>query len=677
MTFASIAWKNARKKFGSYLAYFCATIFSVAIFYLFCAMYFNPAFEAYRFGTGKMNTLFRVSAIAVLLFAAVFTLYSGGYFIKTQKKEIAVYSLLGMRREQIAKLMFFQTFFIGMLAVACGTLIGTIFSEYFTGLLTRFMAVQTSVAFSIKPQAILVTVIAFCALFGVGGYRAYITIYRYQLIDLLSAAKQSEGIPPFSIPGAFASIALLIAGYIASAVMNLNLSGTKLLLPALLIVLLVSLGTYLLFANFVPMAISAFKRKRSRYYRTTSFISVSQIAFRLRGNSRMLAVVSVLCAVTITMISASYSLYHGLEDSVEFYAPYSYLAKDITEDQHAQVLQAVSEIGEVNVTFDDTIPMCNVQMQSADYAVQKGKEDGQNPGATVDTYLLSESKYLDIIRHTQTATGDYANTKTTFAGGPSDTECYFIDGNVTSKYCRPLIGKPLNVGMDSVAAQYTVAGAALHKYIGMADLYQHPTVVVSDNAFAGYLARASGDAVTVFIGLMFDDEMASGNTVAAIDAIIPARFTSGGLAGNISYIEMYRSNFALYGSYVFIGLFIGILFLLAVGSVLYYKLIIEAQEEAPRFEILRKTGMTKREICASVAKQLGLVYGIPLGVGLVHTCFALLTYNRMMEEIGQETPTLLNAGLVTLLFVAVYGVFYLFSVGNYFKTVWSRAGGNG
>lgn len=677
VTFASIAWKNARKKFGSYLAYFCATLFSVSIFYLFCAMYFNPAFEAYRFGTGKMNTLFKASAIAVLLFATVFTLYSGNYFIKTQKKEIAVYSLLGMRKEQIAKLMFLETFFIGILAVVCGTLIGMFSSGYFTGLLTRFMAVQTSVALSFKPQSVFVTLIVFCALFGVGGYRAYQTIYRYQLIDLLSAAKQTEGVPSFSIPGAFASIALLLAGYVMAALMNLNLSGTKLLLPALLVILLISLGTYLLFANFVPMALSAFKRKRNRYYRTTSFISVSQIAFRLKGNSRMLAVVSVLCAVTITMVSASYSLYRGLEDSVDFYAPYSYLAKNISDEQHAQALQAVTDTGEVSVTFDDTIPIGNVEIQSADYAVQEGKEAGQNPGAAVSAYLLSESKYLDVIGHTQAPAGDYANTKTSFSGGLSDTECYFLDGNVTSDYCKPLIGKPLNVRMGGQDAQYTVTGAALHKYVGMTDLYQHPTVVVSDPVFARYLTEASDNAVTTFTGLMFDDEMASGNTVAAIDAIIPARFTSGGLPGNISYIEMYRANFALYGSYVFIGLFIGILFLLAVGSVLYYKLIMEAQEEAPRYEILRKTGMTKREACASVAKQLGLVYGIPLGVGLVHTFFALTTYNRMMEEIGQETPTFLNALLVVLLYLAAYGLFYTFSVRNYFRIAWRHEGGRG
>lgn len=673
MTFAEIAFKNARKKFGGYLVYFFSTVFSVVIFNLFCAMYYNPAFEAYRFGKGKMNTLFRASAIAVLLFATVFTLYSGNYFMKTQKKEIAVYSLLGMRKEQIAKMMFLETFFIGLTAVVCATLIGTCSTTYFTRALMRFMAIGTDVRFSVKPQAILVTVVAFCALFGVSGYRAYQTIYRYQLIDLLSAAKQSEGVPGFSAPGALVSVALLIGGYTASALMNLNQSGTKLLLPALVVALTVALGTYLLFRNLVPMAVLLLKRKRGFYYRTTNFISISQIAFRLKANSRMLAVVALLAAVTITMISASYSLYRGLEDSVDFYAPYSYLAKGISREQHQEILRTVRDVGAVSVTADTVIPLCNIQIRSDAYALQEDGANAPKLGATVDAYLLAESTYLNIIAVTQAPKGAYASTKTDFTGGLTDAECYFLDGNMIDTYCKRLVGKSLEVSLNGASAQYMVKGAGLHKYIGLADLYRHPTVVVSDTVFADYAARAGADGTTTFSGFMFNDEMASANTVAAINAIIPARFTSGGMPANLSYIGIYQANFALYGSYVFIGLFIGVLFLLAVGSVLYYKLVMEAQEEAPRYEILRKTGMTKREIHVSVAKQLALTYGLPLCVGLVHTVFALLTYNRMMVEIGQETPTLANAALVTLLFVAVYGVFYALCVRSYFGIVWKRA----
>ncbi|MCI2047597.1 MAG: ABC transporter permease [Faecalibacterium sp.] len=674
MSFAEIALKNVRKRAGSYLAYFFSTAFCVVVFHLFCAMYYNPAFSVYRFGSGKMNTLFQGSAVAVLLFAAIFVLYSGSYFIRGRKKEIAIYSLLGMAKKTIALLLFCETFFIGMLAVGFGVGVGSVSAGYFTSVLLKVMAVGTSVSYAASPMAILVTVAAFAGLFIISGIRAYQIIYRYSLIDLLSATKQSEGIPHYSPAGAWAALAFLAVGYGIALKMNLNISGMQLLLPAFAVVAVVSIGTYLLFRNTLPMAVTLLKRKKAAYYQTSTFISASQIAFRLKANAKMLTLSALLCAIAITMVSASVSLYLGLEQGTDFYAPFSYLVKNITPEQDAKIAQTVSDIGEVQITAEDQIELVHAQMQNDSYAVQTGTEAADTLGAPVDAYLLSQSAYQKIIADTQAGQGKASSLRTDFAGGLSDDACYFLDGNMTEQYSAGLVGQGLSVAFQGQSCVYTVKGVGLHKYIGLLDLYQHPTVVVSDAVYQQYHAAADSTEIDTFYGFMFDDEMASANTTAALDAFIPARFGDGGLPANVSYIGVYKANFALYGSYVFIGLFVGILFLLALCSVMYYKMIMEAQEEGPRYAILRKIGMKKREMLASVAKQLGIVFGTPLAVGLAHTVFALTTYNRMMDVIGQETPTLANALAVAAAFVAVYGVFYLLAVKNYFSIVWKQAG---
>lgn len=671
MSFTDIALKNLRRKFGSYLIYFFSTAFSVLIFSLFCSMYYNPSFEQYRFGTGKMTTLFRASAIAVLLFAAVFVLYSGSYFIKTQKQQIAIYSLLGMRKGRIALLMFLETFIVGMLAVAAGTLLGSLSAGYFMALLMRFMAVGTSVSFSVEPRAILATAAAFTALFIVSGIRAYMTIYRYTLIQLLSASRQSEGLPEYSVPGALLSLALLAAGYTVSGTISMYDGGLSLLLPAFAAVALVVAGTYLLFRNLAPMAVAAVKRSRRLYYRTADIIAVSQLAFRLKANSRLLSAAAVLCAVTVTMISASYSLYSGLEDGTRYYAPFSYLVKNITPAQREEIAGTVARIGEVRITAEDRIELVGILIQNDAYAVQDGQGDAVAPGEQVPAYLMAESAYLKLIDDTGARSAEDTNLGSGFSGGLGRDECFFLDGNVTLKYGSALAGELLNVSCGDASLALTVAGVSLHKYIGLLDLYQRPTAVVEDSVFEAARAQAPEAATEVFDGYVFDDDMASGPTVDALNRIVPPRF-EGGLPDNLSYIGMYKANFSLYGSYVFIGLFIGLLFLLATGSVLYYKLIMEAQEEAPRYDILRKTGLTAREALGSVVRQLGLVFGLPLAVGLVHTVFALRTYNRMLDLMGQETPTLQNAAMVALLFVLVYGAFYALSVKSCYSIVWSR-----
>ncbi len=270
----------------------------------------------------------------------------------------------------------------------------------------------------------------------------------------------------------------------------------KLLLPAFLVIILVSAGTYLLFCNTVPMITAWLKRKTSFYYKTSTFISASQIAFRLKANAKMLTLSALLCAISITMVS------------------------------------------------------------------------------------------------------------------------------------------------DAVYHQYALT--------------------------------ANSSNIDTFYGFMFDDEMASANTTAALDRFIPARFLDGALPANMSYIGIYKANFALYGSYVFIVLFLGFLFLLSMGSVMYYKMVMEAQEESPRYAILRKVGMKKQEMRACVAKQLGIVFGTPLAVGVVHTIVALSTYNRMMDVIGQETPTFANALMVVGISLLIYGAFYLLSIGKYCGIVWKK-----
>ena len=253
MNFIRIAFKHVSHRFRNYIIYFTSTIFSVVIFNLFCSIYYNPSFAQYRFGVGKITTLFRGTAIAVLLFSSIFVLYSSSCFLKSQKKEIAIYALLGMRRQQIATMMFLESFLVGMLAMVCGTLIGTLSAGRFTSLLMRFMAVGTEVIMTIAPQAILVTVIAFFVLFMVSGILAYRTIYRYKLITLLSAQKRHEGVPKYSVLGVIASLIVIVAGYLIAMRMDVNQGGFKLLIPALIVIMLMTLGTWLLFRNTVPM----------------------------------------------------------------------------------------------------------------------------------------------------------------------------------------------------------------------------------------------------------------------------------------------------------------------------------------------------------------------------------------------------------------------------------------
>lgn len=194
---------------------------------------------------------------------------------------------------------------------------------------------------------------------------------------------------------------------------------------------------------------------------------------------------------------------------------------------------------------------------------------------------------------------------------------------------------------------------------------------MSDKTYNSYLNEAAGDSIIKFNGFMFDNPMNSESTVTALNKFIPKSIDMPGVP-NVSYIGMFRELFSSFGVFTFIGLFLGILFMFATGSIMYYKQIIEAREEASRYDILRKTGIKKEEVKKSISKQLGIVFACPLLVGMLHTFPCLLVNNRMSGVLSKETPTLLNALAMMAIFVAAYGFFYVISVRKYLRIVWNK-----
>ena len=471
----------------------------------------------------------------------------------------------------------------------------------------RLMAVGTKVTFSIEIGAVVTTIVAFFVLFVISSLNAYGIIYRYKLIDLLSASKEGERIPKYSVCGGLLSILCIAIGYIIAMQMNVNAGGFKLLLPAFLLMVFILVGTLLFFKNFIPMAMVNIKGNIRFYYNFSNFISISQIVYRIKSNSNILSVITILCAVTIAMTSATYSMYRGLEASVRYYAPFSYMCKNIDNLQYTDIVDTVGQIGKVKIMATNQFGLIKAKAQNNNYSIETAK----TPGMIVNTYILSESAYKSIISSTKPQVGSMNNIKTDFNIGLMDNECYFIDGNTTGEYCKNLKGSQVNVYLGNQISRYAIEGVSLHKYLGLYDLYEKPTIVVRDEVYNRYLKQAANGDVGHFTGFMFDQPMNSESTVDALNKIVPGRFDIPGVP-NMSYIGFYKSSFSLYGVYIFIGLFLGILFMLATGSIMYYKQIIEAQEEINRYDILRKAGMNKKEVKGSISKQLGIVFGLPL-----------------------------------------------------------------
>lgn len=682
MNFFNLAFNNIKKKFSSYLIYLVSAVFAVTIFSIFCSMYFNPQFSQYRFGVGKMAALFKISAVAVILFASVFIFYANKFFVKTRKKEIAIYSLLGMKKSQIGRMLLYENILIGMIAIFGGVFLGTLLSRFFSMLMFSVMKQIPRVDTSIQWEAILITMIAFLIVFIINSLNAYAIIYRYQLIELLSASKEGELMPKYSVLGGIMSVIIMVTGYLYGLSIDFNEGGIKKLPEAFFVIILVVAGTVLFFNNFIPMVVVKLKRNKNIYYKSTNFISLSQIVYRIKANSRMLSMIAILSALTVTMISATFVLYKTFEGMASDYIPYSYFSHNIEDEQYDKVVDTINEIGDVKLISTNRFTLINCIGQNPLYA--RDDSFDKNPGETVtedyqpgdpfDAYIMSSSDYKAMIDKLNIKKGKFDNQKTDFNINLEENECYFLDGNMNTTYCINLSGE-VNLDVADKKESFKIAGVSMHKFLGAYKRIRKTTLVLNDKVYDKYLKSVDKKQIVSYMGLMFDQPMRSKKTIEALDKIIPADEDVVELLSinHLNYYDLNSSLYAQYGAYLFIGTFLGILFLLASGSIMYYKQIIEAQEEVGRYDILKKAGMKKLEIKRSLSKQLAVVFGMPLLVGLMHSIFAMITYNNIMMFVAEDVSwAYVQEAIICAIYIIIYYFYYRLSVNSYMKIVWGK-----
>jgi len=680
LKFFHLAINNIKKKFGSYTIYLISAIFAVTIFSIFCSMYFNPQFSQYRFGSGKLAALFKISAVAVLIFASVFIFYANKFFVKTRKKEIAIYSLLGMKKSQIGRMLFYENILIGIIAIAGGILLGTLFTRFFCMIMLYLMKQVPSVNTGIQWEAIIITIVAFSVIFIINSFNAYIIIYKYRLIELLSSSKEGEKMPKYSVFGGIVSVIMIAGGYIYGLSIDFNEGGIRKLPATFLVIILVVAGTVLFFNNFIPMAVVWLKRNKNIYYKSTNFISLSQIVYRIKANSMMLSIIAILSAITVTMIGATFVLYKTFDKFSADYVPFSYLSQNINDEQYEEVVETINRIGDVSLLSTNRFTLIKAIGQNPKYAVVYDKQPGETitkvfqPGDPFDAYVLSASDYRKMIKNLKTKTGTYDNQGTNFNSNLSDQECYFIDGNMDTTYCKNVEGE-VKLKVSETTESFAIKGVSMHKYLGVYKEIRKTTIVLNDKMYEKYLQSVGNDKKISFMGLMFDNPMNSKKTVDAINEIVPVGKDTFNLLGirNLNYYDLNGVLYVQYGAYLFIGTFLGILFLLASSSIMYYKQIIEAQEEVERYDILKKAGMHKIEIKRSISKQLIVVFGMPLLIGLLHSGFAMITYNRIMMFVAKDISwAYIQEAFIGSIYIMIYYIFYMLSVKSYMKIVWDK-----
>jgi putative ABC transport system permease protein len=632
---SKIALQNIRHNFRHYFAYLVSISFAVVVFHLFLSVFLDENVQQLVQESENYQSVFQGSAVVVALFSIVFVWYSNSFFIKSRKKEIGLYSLLGARKAKIGRLLFYETLMLGGVAIVFGSMLGVIFSKYFSLLLLKLMDLQGSISLQITIKPIVTTVVVFIIIFLISAVHGFTLIYRFKLIELFHASKQGEKIKKPSLLVSLVSVAMISVAYY----IGITASSETFIQKMLLIVLLLVIGTILLFSSFFVYFVYTLQKNKKYYYKNLNIFSVSQIVYRMKGNALTLAIVSISVSLVIFASVFTYVSYQNTLVMAQERSPFSFVYMRGSENVDEKVLEAIA-----NSQKHDLVEEMTIEILGGSLSI------GNEPARFM--YVVSESTMNRIFSFHNKEQMKLPNH-----------ESIFVVDFLKNDYGSSVIGTSslLQVG-DQTSRDLTITGydnfrmlnegGALWNYAVVTDeIYQtlyttDPTIYRSYQAIEVTNEQASEDLTTEIYAIVGEE--------ANLDSYYA------------KYDEVLKGNAMM----LFIGGFLSILFILATGSILYFKQLMEASNDIETYTILTKIGVTKTQIKKSIFKQMAFIFIAPLIVATIHSLSLL---GVMKTFVSADIAFNLYAAIVIGIFTTLYLCFYYLTSKGFVRLVLKKS----
>ncbi|MFJ8525698.1 FtsX-like permease family protein [Bacillus cereus] len=638
MDFFEVSKRSIKRNVKDYFLYFISLVGSIIIYFTFVSIKRNESVVALLKESDKVETTFTFAQILLIIFLTIFIFYCNSFFLRKKKKEIALYNLLGIRKEEIAKLLFYETLLVGAAASVLGILSGLFIANICAGLLVKLMGSAFTFTFTVSFLSIVEVLITIGAIFFIASWKSKKLIYEHRLVELLYGENQKEEAPTYSSKKAKSAIVLLCAGYMV-AFSTLIFGVVMLLLTGLVIFGLIVKGTFLLFEQYTVKSLHKVKEDKKKYWNGTNILSISSLFFRIKGNVKMLALLSLLSAVTLCTIGMSSSMYYGAKKTAALMNPVSYeyvttgneLDKKVKEEiqKHAGVIKGETkeDLFSVQVNMDGSSMLTGYLISDGNVQIIKKSDYNKSAsmlgnkkavlGSEKEVVLLDPYKSYNIEKNS-------------------------LDGN--------------NVSLKGIGSDVTIVD---HREETIVSAKLAPIgLVVQDSLFK---KLQQGNIVSKVSGFIVEGN-GSRELTEKIGAIIPkeAKFQS--------FEQTNQSELQDGAVLLFASVFLGIVFILATGCILYFKQITEAMAERPAYGMLKKMGLTKKEAMETVRKQVGAIFLAPLLLAICHTFFAFLSLMGFAGMFEYSLPLLGSIGV----YIMIYFGYYMLTVRSYTNTVFNN-----
>ncbi|HDX9630811.1 TPA: ABC transporter permease [Bacillus cereus] len=638
MDFFEVSKRSIKRNVKDYFLYFISLVGSIIIYFTFVSIKRNESVVALLKESDKVETTFTFAQILLIIFLTIFIFYCNSFFLRKKKKEIALYNLLGIRKEEIAKLLFYETLLVGAAASVLGILSGLFIANICAGLLVKLMGSAFTFTFTVSFLSIVEVLITIGAIFFIASWKSKKLIYEHRLVELLYGENQKEEAPTYSSKKAKSAIVLLCAGYMV-AFSTLIFGVVMLLLTGLVIFGLIVKGTFLLFEQYTVKSLHKVKEDKKKYWNGTNILSISSLFFRIKGNVKMLALLSLLSAVTLCTIGMSSSMYYGAKKTAALMNPVSYEYVTTGNELDKKVKEEIQKHAGV-IKGETKVDLFSVQVNMDGSSMLTG-------------YLISDGNVQIIKKSDYNKSASMLGNKKAVLG--SEKEVVLLDPYKSYNIEKNSLDGN-NVSLKGIGSDVTIVD---HREETIVSAKLAPIgLVVQDSLFK---KLQQGNIVSKVSGFIVEGN-GSRELTEKIGAIIPkeAKFQS--------FEQTNQSELQDGAVLLFASVFLGIVFILATGCILYFKQITEAMAERPAYGMLKKMGLTKKEAMETVRKQVGAIFLAPLLLAICHTFFAFLSLMGFAGMFEYSLPLLGSIGV----YIMIYFGYYMLTVRSYTNTVFNN-----
>ena len=658
-----LAATNLKKNRRFYLPYLLACIVIVALFCIMLTLASDPYLGQMQHG-GSVSQVLGFGVLIMALFSAIILFYTNSTFTKQRKREFAIYNILGMEKRHISYVLFWESLYTAAMALFFGLVAAGVFSKLLQLVLVRLIGGEATFGLNISLMSIGYTAVFFGALFLLLLLNTIRIIHLSNPVQLLRAGSEGEREPRSKWILALLGAVCLAAGYIISLRTNAALYAIQYFFPA---VILVIIGTYLTFIALSIVVLKALRKNRRYYYKTSHFATVSGLIYRMSRNAAGLASICILSTMVLVTVSTTVSLYKGVDAYAAVRWPQDMTLTLMTDTR----TNTVPDVAPVLQVVDDAMTRSGLTQSNVHgyrtvrfSTLRSGDALDQFTGSGVDAYtvlVLDTEGYADLTGEQVTLAPGEALAWT---DGKPFGDTVTICGRAFR--LRQLDSFPLDSG-SSIMGLHTL-------YLVVPDLDSVLELRAQQNAYA---SEHGGTRSMLNYTYQFDLSGTDAEQLDALHALLsgPA-FESAAEAANVQYTTDMRADGyptlrSMYGGFLFLGFFLGFVFLFATVLIIYYKQVSEGYDDRGRFRIMQQVGMTPKEVKATIRTQVLLMFFLPLVTAAIHIAFAFPLIKQIVFAFGLQ-----NVHLFLLCTLGTFGVFallytfvYLLTARTYYRIV--------